>query len=63
MSRYADADKLLALFSFDGDDELSHLNETGRVPIPLIKDSIETYIVNNVATIKHGYWINPHWKK
>ena len=62
MTRYADADKLLALFSFDGDDELSHLNETGRVPIPLIKDSIETYIVNNVVPIKHGYWINPHWK-
>lgn len=49
MTRYADADKLLALFSFDGDDELKHLNEHGRVPIPLIKDSIETYIVQDVV--------------
>ena len=62
MTRYADADKLLALFSFDGDPELSHLNETGRVPIPLIKDSIETYIVKDVVQIKHGHWVNPHWK-
>ena len=62
MTRYADADKLLSLFSFDGDPELSHLNENGPVPIPLIKDSIETYIVNNVVPITHGYWVNPHWK-
>ena len=32
MTRCADADKLLALFSFDDDPELSHLNESGRVP-------------------------------
>ena len=62
MPQYADADKLLALFSFDDDPELSHLNETGRVPIPLIKDSIETCIVNNVVPITPGYWVNPHWK-
>ena len=63
MTRYANADKLLSLFSFDSDPELRHLNETGRVPIPLIKDSIETYIVKDVVQIKHGHWVNPHWKK
>ena len=32
MTRYANADKLLALFSFDGDPELSHLNGSGQMP-------------------------------
>ena len=62
MTRYADADKLLLLFSFDDDDELKHLNEHGRVPTPLVKDSIKTYIVKDVVPIKHGHWVNPHWK-
>lgn len=62
MTRYADADKLNAIFSFDEADGFGHLNERGLVPIPLVKESIKTCIVNNVTSIKHGYWINPHWK-
>ena len=44
MTRYADADKLLSLFSFDGDPELSHLNESAN---QLLKMGISTYIVSS----------------
>lgn len=37
MTRYADADKPDAIFTFDEADGFAHLNERGLVPIPLVK--------------------------
>ena len=33
MTQYADADELLAMYTFDNDDELKELNERGHVPL------------------------------
>ena len=34
MTQYADADMLLAMYTFENDNELKELNERGRVPLP-----------------------------
>ena len=34
MTQYADADELLAMYTFGNDNELKELNERGRVPLP-----------------------------
>ena len=42
MTQYADADELLAMYTFDDDDDL---NERGRVPLPVIRENIKDCIV------------------
>ena len=38
MTQYADADELLAMYTFDeNDNELKELNERGHVPLPVIR--------------------------
>ena len=38
MTQYADADKLLAMYTFDeNDNELKELNERGHVPLPVTR--------------------------
>ena len=39
MIQYADADELLAMYTFDDDGELSDLNERGHVPLPVIREN------------------------
>ena len=39
MTQYADADELLAMYTFDDDGELSDLNERGHVPLPVIREN------------------------
>ena len=39
MTQYADADMLLAMYTFDDDGELSDLNERGHVPLPVIREN------------------------
>lgn len=48
MTQYADADELLAMYTFDNDDELSELNERGHVPLPVIRENIKDCIVPDV---------------
>lgn len=45
MTQYADADELLAMYTFDDDDELKELNERGHVPLPVIRENIKECIV------------------
>ena len=45
MTQYADADELLAMYTFDDDDDL---NERGRVPLPVIRENIKDCIVPDV---------------
>ena len=44
MTQYADADELLAMYTFDDDGELSDLNERGHVPLPVIRENIKDCI-------------------
>ena len=46
MTQYADADELLAMYTFDDDDDL---NERGRVPLPVIRENIKDCIVPDVG--------------
>ena len=39
MTQYADADELLAMYTFDNDDEMRDLNEHGHVPLPVIREN------------------------
>ena len=40
MTQYADADMLLAMYTFDeNDNELRDLNERGHVPLPVIREN------------------------
>ena len=40
MTHYADADELLAMYTFDqNDNELRDLNERGHVPLPVIREN------------------------
>lgn len=49
MTQYADADKLLAMYTFDeNDNELKELNERGHVPLPVIRENIKDCIVPDV---------------
>lgn len=48
MTQYADADELLAMYTFDNDDELKDLNERGHVPLPVIRENIKDCIVPDV---------------
>lgn len=48
MTQYADADELLAMYTFDNDDELKDLNERGHVPLPVIRENIKECIVPDV---------------
>lgn len=48
MTQYADADELLAMYTFDDDGELSDLNERGHVPLPVIRENIKDCIVPDV---------------
>lgn len=48
MTQYADADELLAMYTFDNDDELRDLNERGHVPLPVIRENIKDCIVPDV---------------
>ena len=45
MTQYADADELLAMYTFDDDDDL---NERGHVPLPVIRENIKDCIVPDV---------------
>lgn len=47
MTQYADADELLAMYTFDN-DELKDLNERGHVPLPVIRENIKDCIVPDV---------------
>ena len=49
MTQYADADKLLAMYTFDeNDNELKELNERGHVPLPVIRENIKDCILPDV---------------
>lgn len=49
MTQYADADELLAMYTFDeNDNELKELNERGYVPLPVIRENIKDCIVLDV---------------
>ena len=48
MTQYADADELLAMYTFDNDDEMRDLNEHGHVPLPVIRENIKDCIVPDV---------------
>ena len=46
MTQYADADKLLAMYTFDeNENELKELNERGHVPLSVIRENIKDCIV------------------
>ena len=52
MTQYADADELLAMYTFDeNDNELKELNERGRVPLPVIRENIKDCIVPDVEPV------------
>ena len=52
MTQYADADELLAMYTFDeNDNELKELNEHGHVPLPVIRENIKDCIVPDVAPV------------
>lgn len=53
MTQYADADMLLAMYTFDDDGELSDLNERGHVPLPVIRENIKDCIVPDVEPVAH----------
>lgn len=55
MTQYANADELLAMYTFD--DELKDLNERGHVPLPVIRENIKDCIVPDVEQVRHGHWI------
>lgn len=48
MTQYADADMLLAMYTFENDNELKELNERGHVPLPVIRENIKDCIVPDV---------------
>ena len=49
MTRYADADMLLAMYTFyENDNELKELNERGHVPLPVIRENIKDCILPDV---------------
>ena len=49
MTRYADADMLLAMYTFDeNDNELKELNERDHVPLPVIRENIKDCILPDV---------------
>lgn len=50
MIQYADADELLAMYTFDDDDDL---NERGHVPLPVIRENIKDCIVPDVEKKMH----------
>lgn len=49
MTQYADADMLLAMYTFENDNELKELNERGHVPLPVIRENIKDCIVPDVG--------------
>lgn len=49
MTQYADADELLAMYTFDNDDELKELNERGHVPLPPQRKIIFSIFAKNQA--------------
>ena len=52
MTQYADADMLLAMYTFDeNDNELKELNERGHVPLPVTRENIKDCIVPDVVPI------------
>ncbi len=51
MTQYADADMLLAMYTFENDNELKELNERGHVPPPVIRENIKDCIVPDVAPV------------
>lgn len=54
MTQYADADMLLAMYTFDeNDNELKELNERGHVPLPVIRENIKDCIVPDVEPVVH----------
>lgn len=48
MTQYADADMLLAMYTFENDNELKELNERGHVPLPVIRENIKDCIKSDV---------------
>ena len=61
MTQYADADELLAMYTFDeNDNELKELNERGHVLLPVIRENIKDCIVPDVAPIVHCK--DCHWR-
>lgn len=48
MTQYADAYELLAMYTFDDDDDL---NERGHVPLPVIRENIKDCIVPDVEPV------------
>ena len=60
MTQYADADMLLAMYTFDeNDNELKELNERSHVPLPVTRENIKDCIVPDVAPIvrcKDCHW-------
>lgn len=51
MKEYIEREALLELYQIDGP-----LNETGRVPLPVIRQNIMDMPAAEVAEVRHGRW-------
>lgn len=52
MNDYISRDELLELYTFDGP-----INETGVVPLPVIRQNIMDMPAADVAEVRHGRWL------
>ena len=52
MSDYISRDELLELYTFDGP-----INETGVVPLPVIRQNILDMPTADVVPVRHGRWL------
>ena len=57
MKEYIEREALLELYQIDGPE-----NETGHVPLPVIRQNIMDLPAADVAEVRHGRWIEkaPH---
>ena len=51
MKEYIEREALLELYQIDGP-----LNETGRVPLPVIRQNIMDMPAADVAEVRHAFW-------
>ena len=53
MKEYIEREALLELYQIDGPE-----NETGHVPLPVIRQNIMDLPAADVAEVRHGRWID-----
>lgn len=56
MSDYISRDELLELYAPDPDCD------KGSVPFPVVRQNILDIPASDVAPVRHGRWIRPHWR-